>query len=58
MKTNLKGEVELVVNKLNEDWKVIFDYFEPMMKLLYKVGKEEKIEATLPEERVGIVTGN
>ncbi|MGK7894510.1 MAG: hypothetical protein AB4372_13010, partial [Xenococcus sp. (in: cyanobacteria)] len=46
MKNNISGEVKVLVEKLNEDWTSVFAYFNPMMELLYKVGKKEKVEAT------------
>lgn len=58
MKTNLVGETKELVNKLNEDWNIIFSYFEPLMKLIYKAGKDEKLSATSPEEREGLVRGD
>lgn len=57
MKKKLPGEVEAIVTKLNEDWNAVFSYFKPLMELLYKAGKEEKILATSPEERKGLVRG-
>jgi len=57
MKHNLAPEAEVLVNKLNEDWNTVFNYFEPLMKLIYKAGKEEKILATTPEQREGLVRG-
>ena len=58
MKKNLPGEAELVVTKLNEDWNTVFSYFKPLMELIYEAGKEEKILATSPEQREGIVKGD
>lgn len=57
MKHNLAAEAEVLVNKLNEDWNTVFSYFEPLMKLIYRAGKEEKILATTPEQREGLVRG-
>ncbi len=57
MKANLAGEAEILVNKLNEDWNTVFNNFYPLMELMYKVGKKEKILATTPEEREGLVRG-
>ena len=45
------------MNRLNEDWNTVFSYFEPLMQLLYKAGKEEKILATRPEDREGLIRG-
>ena len=58
MKQNLSGEAEVLVTKLNEDWNTVFSYFLPLMDLMYKAGKEEKISATSPEEWEGLVRGD
>ncbi len=58
MKANLVGEAEILVNKLNEDWNTVFNNFYPLMELIYKAGKKEKISATIPEEREGLVRGD
>ncbi len=58
MKANLAGEAEILVNKLNEDWNTVFNNFYPLMELIYKAGKKEKMSATIPEEREGLVRGD
>ncbi len=58
MKNDLPGEAEVIVNRLNDDWNTVFAYFKPLMELIYKAGKEEKILATSPDERDGIFTGD
>lgn len=57
-RNNLNGELKLLVDKINHDWNLAFKYFEPLMKRIYEIGKAEKISATTPEERRGIVTGD
>lgn len=51
-------EMQVLVSALNNDWNTVFSYFEPLMELMYRVGKQEKIYATTPEERRGIVIGD
>ncbi|KKL72001.1 hypothetical protein LCGC14_2089240, partial [marine sediment metagenome] len=58
MKKDLEGEIQVIVNKLNEDWDTVFSCFKPLMELIYEAGKEEKILATSPEQREGIVKGD
>ena len=57
-KSDLSGELKHVVEKLNNDWNQAFEYFEPIAKRIYSIGKKEKISVTRPEERTGLVTGN
>jgi len=54
---NLAGELSIVVEKLNSDWTEAFEYFEPIVKRIYAIGKAEKISATTPAQRTGLVTG-
>ncbi len=58
MRADLAGETAVLVNAINDDWKTVFGYFEPLMKLLYRVGEQEKIAATSPGDRHGIVAGD
>ena len=54
-KHGIPNEMKLFVEKLNEDWNTSFEYFEPMMKFMYKIGKKEKMECTDPSEWKGII---
>ena len=57
LKKNGPGpEMEALMTKIDEDWGTAFAYFEPMMKFLYKVGKEEKLSISTPESIKGIMT--
>jgi len=55
---DLAGEMKLVIDKLNSDWKRVFDCFPDLLQLMYTLGKAEKQIATNPEEWQGIVFGN
>ena len=57
-KSNFSGEVSVLVEKLNHDWFQAFQYFEPLIKRIYEIGKKEKIANTLPEDRQGLVVGD
>jgi len=54
-KYGINNEMKMFVEKLNEDWELVFSYFKPMMEFLYKLGKKEKLLATIPSERNGVV---
>lgn len=56
-KNGLASELALVVERINVDWNEMYSYFTPMMTRLYEIGKDEKIAATLPNDRVGLVVG-
>ena len=58
MRSDLASETKTLVEAINNDWRTVFDYFKPLMELIYRVGKQEKIAATDPGQRTGIVTGN
>ena len=58
MKGNLAPETETLVEAINNDWQAVFGYFKPLMELMYRVGKQEKIAVTHPSQRTGIVTGD
>jgi hypothetical protein len=53
----LANEMKLFVDTLNKDWNAVYEYFRPMSEFLYKHGKEEKMRATHPEDRKGLVVG-
>lgn len=55
LKKNGATEVSLLVQELNKDWEVAFEYFLPTMKFLYDVGKKEKMLNTHPNDWKGIV---
>ena len=57
LRKDLPGEMKLLVDELNKDWNEAFLYFEPLMKLMYKVGKKEKISWAGINNLSGIVTG-
>ena len=48
-------EIKLFVDKLNEDWNTVYSYFEPMMRFMYKHGKQEKKDCTDPKDWKGII---
>ena len=58
MRSDLALETETLVKAINNDWQTVFGYFKPLMELMYRVGKQEKIAATHPSEQTGIVTGD
>ena len=58
MKSALPTEMKTLVEAINKDWQAVFGYFKPLMELMYRVGKQEKMAATHPNERAGIVTGD
>ena len=58
MCSDIGAESSVLVTAINKDWNTIFGYFEPMMKLMYRVGKEEKKASTHPSEWHGIVRGD
>ncbi len=58
MKGDLATETKTLVEAINNDWQAVFGYFKPLMELMYRVGKQEKIAATHPSQRTGIVTGD
>ncbi len=58
LKNNLAGEIGIFVNKLNSDWNTAFAYFKPLSKLMYSVGKKEKIAWAGPDNIEGIITGD
>ena len=58
MRGDLASEVNTLVKAINHDWQAVFGYFKPLMELMYRVGKQEKIAATHPSQRTGIVTGD
>lgn len=58
MKRDLMGETKLLVDTINDDWNSIYEYFKPLMELMYRAGKQEKIAVTPPANRGGIVTGD
>ena len=58
MRSDLASETETLVKAINNDWQTVFGYFKPLMELMYRVGKQEKIAATHPSKRTGIVTGD
>ena len=51
----ISKEIKLLVETLNKDWNTAFGYFEPMMKFLYNIGKEEKMANSHPSDLKGIV---
>ena len=56
LKNNGPGpEIKLFVETLNKDWNEVFGYFKPLMKILYKLGKKEKMACTNPKDWKGIV---
>ena len=54
----LGPEMETLVKALNNDWQTVFGCLKPLMELMYRVGKQEKVAATSPGQRRGIVTGD
>ena len=58
MRSDLGAESNVLVAAINEDWNTIFSYFAPMMRLMYRAGKEEKKASTEPSEWQGIVRGD
>ena len=58
MRSHLASETETLVKAINNDWQTVFGYFKPLMELMYRVGKQEKMAATHPSQRTGIVTGD
>lgn len=52
----IDSEMKLFVETLNNDWNTVFNYFEPMMQFMYKVGKEEKIKHSDPKLLKGILS--
>ena len=56
MRSDLPGETKIVVDAINKDWNAIFEYFKPLMELMYRVGKEEKMANTPRSQWRGIVT--
>ena len=54
-KNGIGQEMNLFVDTLNNDWNDVFSYFEPFMRFLYDVGKEEKMACTEPKDWKGIV---
>jgi len=46
--------LNIVVDKIMEDWKLCFDLNQPLMELLYEIGKEEKLNSTNPDD-IGII---
>ena len=58
MRGNLASETKTLVEAINNDWQAVFGYFTHLMELMYRVGKQEKIAATHPSQRTGIVTGD
>lgn len=57
-KNNLQVEIKLFVEQLNQDWNDAFHYFEPLMKLMYKAGKKEKLAWAGVNGVSGIVVGD
>lgn len=51
----ISQEIKLLVDTLNEDWNTAFGYFEPTMKFLYEIGKQEKLANSHPDDLKGIV---
>ena len=58
MSRDLASETKTLVEALNNDWQAVFGYFTPLMELMYRVGKQEKIAATHPSQHAGLVTGD
>ena len=58
MKKKIVDEAKVLITELDSDWAIVFNCFKPLMELIYKVGKEEKILVTSPEDREGIVRGD
>ena len=58
MRNDLSGETKILVDAINKDWNTIFEYFKPLMELMYRVGKEEKKANTPQSQWRGIVTGD
>jgi len=54
-KNGLTNELKIFVETLNKDWNLVYSYFTPMMNFLYAHGKAEKMNATSPEDRKGII---
>jgi len=54
----LMEEMQLFIERLNQDWDIALAYFKPTMEFLYRVGKAEKLAAAHPDDVQGIVTGN
>jgi len=54
----LPEETRVLVERLNKDWVEVFSYFSPMMHKLYEIAKPEKLAATQPEDRLGLVVGD
>ncbi len=48
-------EMKRFVETLNRDWNKVFSYFEPLMRFMYTVGKEEKMRCTPPDEWKGLI---
>ena len=51
-------EMQLFVERLNQDWGIALAYFEPIMEFLYRVGKAEKFAAVQADDLKGIVIGS
>ncbi|PCJ15142.1 MAG: hypothetical protein COB02_18290 [Candidatus Cloacimonadota bacterium] len=54
-KFGLANEIEKLVKLINDDWDFVFQYFNPMMEALYKMGKQEKMENSDPKTWKGIM---
>lgn len=55
---DFRGEMKLVIDKLNSDWNKVFSCFPDLLQIFYTLGKDEKQLATNPSEWRGIVVGD
>ena len=49
------NEIELVTKQLDTDCNTAIAYFNPIYEFLYKIGKDEKIAASNPDDLKGII---
>lgn len=48
------NDLAMVISKINKDWKPCLDIFSDIFKLLYKIGKKDKLNV-IREEDIGII---
>jgi hypothetical protein len=54
IRLTVQTDLARLVSKINQDWKPCLDMFDDVFKLLYKIGKKDKLEV-IGKEDIGII---
>lgn len=55
LKNGIPSELQIIIEKLNEDWKMAFELFPEIIRYIYAIGKAEKLAVVSPEEAKGLL---